>query len=155
MTGFLSSLKSLPTAYNKDIQESVEPLLDCVKTLFHALKITLGVLSTLKLNEARMRAALTADMLATDVADYLVGKGVPFRKTHHIAGAVVKRAEEQETSIDQLSMNDLKSISSGFEADIKDVFDYERSVERRCALGGTSKETVRIQVRAILKTLKD
>ncbi|KAF9770473.1 argininosuccinate lyase [Fusarium sp. DS 682] len=71
-SGFLSTLKSLPTAYNKDIQESVEPLLDCVKTVSHCLRIAAGVLSTLQIDSDKMKAALTADMLATDVADYLV-----------------------------------------------------------------------------------
>jgi argininosuccinate lyase len=146
MTGLLATLKSLPTAYNKDIQESVEPLLDCVKTVCHLLKIMLGVLSTLKVNDLRMRAALTTDMLATDVADYLVRKGVPFRDTHHIAGVVVKKAEGLGTSIDKLTLSELKEFSTGFEADIKEVFDYEKSVERRRALGGTSNKTVCIYV---------
>ncbi|KLP20825.1 hypothetical protein CEK26_004653 [Fusarium fujikuroi] len=141
-SGFLSTLKSLPTAYNKDIQESVEPLLDCVKTVLHCLRIASGVLSTLQINSEKMKAALTADMLATDVADYLVVKGVPFRQTHHIAGAVVRKAEEKGVSIAELELPDLKQISPQFEADIVDVFDFERSVERRTAQGGTSRSSV-------------
>ncbi|WKT46274.1 Fumarate lyase family [Fusarium oxysporum f. sp. vasinfectum] len=135
-SGFLSTLKSLSTAYNKDIQESVEPLLDCVKTVSHCLRIAGGVLSTLQIDSEKMKAALTADMLATDVADYLVLKGVPFRQTHHIAGAVVRKAEEKGISIAELELPDLKQISPQFEADIVDVFDFERSVERRTAQGG-------------------
>ncbi|KAF4498728.1 argininosuccinate lyase [Fusarium agapanthi] len=132
-SGFISTLKSLPTAYNKDIQESVEPLLDCVKTI----------------NSKKMKAALTADMLATDVADYLVVKGVPFRQTHHIAGAVVRKAEEKGVSIAELKLPDLKQISPQFEADIVDVFDFERSVERRTAQGGTSRSSVLSQISVI------
>ncbi|KAI8410096.1 hypothetical protein FOFC_09946 [Fusarium oxysporum] len=139
-SGFLSTLKSLPTAYNKDIQESVEPLLDCVKTVSHCLRIAGGVLSTLQIDSEKMKAALTADMLATDVADYLVLKGVPFRQTHHIAGAVVRKAEEKGISIAELELPDLKQISPQFEADIVDVFDFERSVERRTAQGGHEPE---------------
>nr|RBQ87042.1 hypothetical protein FVER53263_04105 [Fusarium verticillioides] len=148
-SGFLSTLKSLPTAYNKDIQESVEPLFDCVKTVSQCLRIAAGVLSTLQVNSEKMKAALTADMLATDVADYLVVKGVPFRQTHHIAGAVVRKAEEKGVSIAELELHDLEQISPQFEADIVDVFDFERSVERRTAQGGTSRSSVLDQISAI------
>lgn len=96
-----------------------------------------------------MKAALTADMLATDVADYLVVKGVPFRQTHHIAGTVVRKAEEKGVSIAELELPDLEQISPQFEADIVDVFDFERSVERRTAQGGTSRSSVLGQISAI------
>lgn len=148
-SGFLTTYKGLPTAYNKDLQESVEPLLDCVKTVSNCLRISAGVVKTLKINPKKMRAALTADMLATDVADYLVLKGIPFRQTHHIAGAVVRRAEQLGISIAELSLEDLKQISPQFDADIKDIFDFERSVEKRTAKGGTSREGVLEQISAI------
>ncbi|RKK18095.1 hypothetical protein BFJ63_vAg9566 [Fusarium oxysporum f. sp. narcissi] len=128
-SGFLSTLKSLPTAYNKDIQESVEPLLDCVKTVSHCLRIAGGVLSTLQIDSEKMKAALTADMLATNVADYLL--------------------KEKGISIAELELPDLKQISPQFEADIVDVFDFERSVERRTAQGGTSRSSVLGQISAI------
>lgn len=96
-----------------------------------------------------MKAALTADMLATDVADYLVLKGVPFRETHHMAGSVVRKAEEQSCSISELSLDHLKEITPLFEADIKDVFDFERSVEKRTSKGGTSKACVLEQIDSI------
>ncbi|RYP60720.1 hypothetical protein DL771_010408 [Monosporascus sp. 5C6A] len=152
-SGFLSTLKSLPTSYNKDLQESVEPLLDCVKTVSHCLAITSGVVSSLKIHGDKMKAALTADMLATDVADYLVLKGVPFRQTHHIAGAVVRKAEELGVSIAEVGLDDLKQISPLFEADIAQVFDFEKSVERRSAQGGTSRSSVLAQIDAIEKML--
>lgn len=148
-SGFLSTLKSLPTAYNKDIQESVEPLLDCVKTVSHCLRIIRGVLDTLKVDSKKMRSALTADMLATDVADYLVLKGVPFRQTHHAAGAVVRKAEEAGVSISELGLQDLKQISPHFENDIVEVFDFERSVEKRSAEGGTCRKSVQTQIAMI------
>ena len=96
-----------------------------------------------------MKAALTADMLATDVADYLVLKGVPFRQTHHIAGAVVRKAEEKGVSIAELELPDLKQISPQFEADVANIFDFERSVEKRSAHGGTSRSSVLQQIFAI------
>ncbi|RYO99354.1 hypothetical protein DL763_001528 [Monosporascus cannonballus] len=85
-------------------------------------------LGSLKIHGDKMKAALTADMLATDVADYLVLKGVPFRQTHHIAGAVVRKAEELGVSIAEVGLEDLKQISPLFEADIAQVFDFEKSV---------------------------
>lgn len=148
-SGFLASLKSLPTSYNKDLQESVEPLIDCIKTVTHCLKITQGVLATLKVNGDKMKAALTDDMLATDVADYLVRKGVPFRQTHHIAGAIVRKAEEAGVSISQLPVEDLKQISPLFEDDIAQVFDFERSVEQRSTYGGTGSSSVLTQIAEI------
>ncbi len=152
-SGFLSTLKGLPTSYNKDLQESVEPLLDCVRTVSHCLAITSGVISSLEVRGERMKAALTADMLATDVADYLVLKGVPFRQTHHIAGSVVRRAEQLGVSIAEVGLEDLRQISPMFEADIAEVFDFERSVERRSAQGGTSRSSVLAQIESIEKLL--
>lgn len=139
----------MPTSYNKDLQESVEPLIDCIKTVTHCLKITQGVLATLKVNGDKMKAALTDDMLATDVADYLVRKGVPFRQTHHIAGAIVRKAEEAGVSISQLPVEDLKQISPLFEDDIAQVFDFERSVEQRSTYGGTGSSSVLTQIAEI------
>jgi argininosuccinate lyase len=108
-----------------------------------------GVIRSLKINPDRMKAALTHEMLATDVADYLVLKGVPFRQTHHIDGAVVRMGEEQGKSIADLSLDDLTKISPLFEADIAEVFDFERSIERRATIGGTSKSSVPAQIAKI------
>jgi argininosuccinate lyase len=149
MTGFMSTLKSLPSAYNKDLQESVEPLLDCVNTVSLSLKIILGVLSTLSINRKHMQSALTVDMLATEVADYLVNKGVPFRQAHHIAGAVIKKAEESDVPIDKLSLEELRIICPEFNNDFSRTFDFENSVERRSSNGGTSKGSVLAQIEAI------
>lgn len=108
-----------------------------------------GVLGTLEINAEKMHSALTADMLATDVADYLVAKGVSFRETHHNAGSVVRKAEELDVSIAELSLKDLQEISSLFDTDIADVFDFEKSVERRSAIGGTSRQSVLVQISSI------
>ncbi|KAG7286835.1 hypothetical protein NEMBOFW57_009152 [Staphylotrichum longicolle] len=148
-SGFLASLKSLPTSYNKDLQESVEPMIDCIKTVSNCVRITQGVIATLTIHGDKMKAALTDDMLATDIADYLVRKGVPFRKTHHIAGAIVRKAEEAKVSISALPLKDLQEISPLFEDDVAQVFDFERSVEQRSTYGGTSSSSVLAQIAAI------
>ena len=113
------------------------------------MRITQGVLATLKVYPEKMKAALSHDMLATDVADYLVRKGVPFRQTHHIAGAVVRKGEESGVSISQLTLNDFKEISPLFEEDISEVFNFERSVEQRDTYGGTSSSSVLAQIASI------
>ena len=148
------TIKSLPTAYNKDLQESVEPLLDCMRTVNQSLKIAGGVLSTLSINKKRMRDALTVDMLATELADYLVKKGVPFRETHHIAGAVVKKAEDSETTMDKLQLEDFTAICPKFASDVYSVFDFDNAVEKRTSSGGTSKAGVMQQVKEIMSLLK-
>jgi argininosuccinate lyase len=124
-------------------------MIDCIKTVSNCVRITQGVLATLKINGDKMKAALTDDMLATDVADYLVRKGVPFRQTHHIAGAIVRKAEEAGVSISALPLKDLTDISPLFEGDVAQVFDFEKSVERRSTIGGTSKSSVLAQIDAI------
>ncbi|XP_044717838.1 lyase domain-containing protein [Hirsutella rhossiliensis] len=153
MAGFMMTQKGLPSTYNKDLQESVEPMLDHVKTVSDSIQIANGVLSTLTTNADRMRAALDPFMLATDVADYLVRKGVPFRETHHISGRCVAKSEETGTPMNELSYEQLKAIDGRFEEDIRDVFNYDTSVERRSAKGGTSKSSVLEQIKVLREML--
>ena len=93
-----------------------------------------------------MRAALTMDMLATDIADYLVRKGVPFRETHHISGRAVALAEQSKCQISDLSMSQWKDLSEKFDDDVKQVFDFEASVEKRDAIGGPARAMIARQV---------
>lgn len=153
MTGLMMSIKGIPSTYNKDLQESVEPLLDHVKTVGDSLQIATGVLSTLAIQPENMLKSLTPDMLATDLADYLVRKGVPFRETHHISGRVVALAEDEGQPMDKLSFEQLQGVDKRFEKDVLKVFDYQKSVEMRSAKGGTSKSAVMEQIEAIKKTL--
>lgn len=155
LAGFLMTLKATPSTYNKDYQEDKEPLFDCMTTVSHSLQIATGLLSTLHVNADKMRAALTMDMLATDLADYLVRKGVPFRETHHISGEAVAMAEKLKLSgIDQLTIEQYKSIDARFGDDVVDVFDFETSVERRTAIGGTAKSAVLAQLNALKASCK-
>merc|ERR1711977_694101 len=112
LAGLMMTLKGLPSTYNKDLQESFEPMLDGVKTTADSIQIATGVLSTLTIFPDKMKAALTPDMLATDLADYLVRKGVPFRETHHISGRVVALAEQEGVLMDKLSVEQLQAIDS-------------------------------------------
>lgn len=154
MAGFMMSLKGTPATYNKDLQEDKEPLFDCITTTSHSIQIATGVISTLSVDSEKMRAALTMDMLATDLADYLVRKGVPFRETHHISGEAVAMAEKEGLSgIDQLTLEQYKQIDPRFGADVVAVFDFETSVERRTAIGGTARSAVESQLDNILSSL--
>lgn len=93
-----------------------------------------------------MAAALTMDMLATDIADYLVRKGVPFRETHHISGRAVALAENTKVQISDLSMDQWKELSEHFTDDVQDVFNFETSVEKRSAIGGPARSMIQRQV---------
>lgn len=147
------TLKGLPLTYNKDLQEDKEPLFDCCQTILDSLRIATGVLSTLTIHPIKMHSALTADMLATDLADYLVRKGVPFRETHHISGSAVRLAEQKGGGIDGLSLEELRGLNGLFEEDVLGVFDFEASVERRASTGGTARACVLRQVEEVRKLL--
>ncbi|KAL7466864.1 hypothetical protein ACHAXS_007132 [Conticribra weissflogii] len=144
--GLMATLKGLPRAYNKDLQEDKVPLFDAVDTVKDCLAIATGVICTMKPNPKMLMKALCPEMLATDLADYLVRKGVPFRETHHISGACVRLAEESSVSIDTLTLEQLQNIDSRFEADVMKVWNYEESVERKSSIGGTAKARVLEQV---------
>jgi argininosuccinate lyase len=152
MAGLMMTIKGIPSTYNKDLQESVEPMLEHVKTLKDSLQIASRVLASLTTFPEKMIAALTPDMLATDIAEYLVRKGLPFRETHHIAGRVVALAEKEEIPMDKLTLQQLQGVDSRFGKDVLEVFDYARSVEMKSAIGGTSKSAVLEQIQ-ILKNL--
>jgi argininosuccinate lyase len=145
----MMTIKGLPTTYNKDLQESVEPLLDHIKTVGDSIQIATGVLSTLTVHPEKMVAALAPEMLATEFADYLVRKGVPFREGHHISGRVVALAETNNVPMDTLSLEQLQGIDSRFGPDVQQCLDYERAVELKDAVGGTSKRAVREQIDAL------
>ncbi|TFY59467.1 hypothetical protein EVJ58_g5753 [Rhodofomes roseus] len=157
MSGFMMSLKGLPSTYNKDLQEDKEPLFDTVDTVSAALKIAEGVVATLEVNASAMSGALqeSSDMLATDLADYLVRKGIPFRETHHISGRAVALAESRKCSLSDLTLQDFKSLSEKFDEDVKNVFDFENSVQARCSIGGPHKAMVERQIDVLRAALAD
>jgi len=146
LTGLLTTLKGLPTGYNKDLQEDKEPLFDAIDTLSLALPVAAGVIRTLKIHPERMRQALDDGLLATDLADYLVRRGVPFRQSHHLVGQAVRRAETLGVSLRALPLEEYQAISPAFGPDLYAVFDPYRSVETRNAEGGTALEALQAQI---------
>jgi argininosuccinate lyase len=154
LTGLMAVIKGTPTTYNKDFQEAWTLMFDSTDTLHDCVRIATGVLSTLKINPEAMFGGLSADMLATDLAEYLVRKGVPFRETHHISGAAVKMAEDRGCQLTDLSATDLKTIHPLFEEDVSEVWDFQRSAEMRDTEGGASKRSVLEQVAKLRKYIK-
>lgn len=146
LSGLLMTMKGLPATYNKDLQEDKEPLFDAVDTLSGSLQIATGVLSTLTVNAQRMAQSLVPEMLATDLAEYLVRKGIPFRETHHVAGAAVRLSEQSGVPLTKLTVAQLQSLHPAFGEDVLSVWDYERSVDARDAQGGTSRRAVQAQI---------
>lgn len=155
LAGLLAVIKGTPTTYNKDLQEGWEIMYDTVDTIYDCIRISTGVLSTIRINPDRMKSGLSADMLATDLAEYLVRKGVPFRETHHISGEAVKMAEDRGCQLSDLSPNDLKTIHPLFEDDVQQVWDFQRSAEMRDTEGGASTRSVLEQVEKLRNYLSE
>jgi argininosuccinate lyase len=154
-TGFLCTLKGLPRAYNKDLQEDKEALFDTASTVDDCLSILLGIVSTMAPVEARLATNLVPEMLATDIAEYLVRKGVPFRETHHIAGGAVKMSEEKGVPLDKLTCEDLKSLHPLFGDDVVKLWSYDNSAESRDSVGGSSRRRVLEQLDRVEAKIKE
>jgi argininosuccinate lyase len=155
LSGLLMTLKGLPTAYNKDLQEDKEPMFDTADTLNKTLYVMDAVIRTLTIDTEKMQAGLSEDMLATDMADYLVRKGVPFRETHHIVGDVINRSEELECNLSEIPIDQLKELSVHFDEGVKEVAsNFELSVNQRDAIGGTSLNQVNYQITLLKDWLK-
>jgi len=146
LTGLLAMLKGLPSTYDKDLQEDKQPVFSAYDTLMALLPVLAGAIRTLTVNPERMRSGIDAAMLATDLADYLAAKGVPFRQAHALTGQAVRRALECGISLDGLALAEFQSISPAFADDVFGVFDPMQSVSRRCAVGGTAPEAVKVQL---------
>ena len=146
LTGFLTTLKGLPSGYNKDLQEDKEALFDSLETMYRLLPVITATVSSLQINAKAMAAALTEDLLATDLADYLVRKGLPFRQAHHVVGEIVRLAAERGLELTQLDLPTLKSVSGSFEEDVAEVFDFRQSLALRKSIGGTGPDALRDQI---------
>ncbi|MGB9672623.1 MAG: argininosuccinate lyase [Anaerolineales bacterium] len=146
VSGMLAILKGLPSAYDKDLQEDKELVFTAFDTLMKLLPALNGALLSLQLNQKRMQAALDDTLFATDLADYLVERGVSFRQAHEFVGRAVRIAEERGVTLSALPLEVYQEIDLHFNQDLYQVFDGLRSVERRRAIGGTAPEAVRQQL---------
>ncbi|ETW01243.1 argininosuccinate lyase [Aphanomyces invadans] len=149
LNGVMITLKGMPRSYNKDLQEDKSALFYVIDTMVDCIQIAAGVLATLTPNEAKMRGFLVTEMLATDLAEYLVRRGVPFRETHHVAGAAVRLAEDAGKALSDLTLAELQSLHPKFEPDVMAIWDFEASVERKNVPGGTSESAVQDHIHAV------
>jgi argininosuccinate lyase len=132
----LTLLKGLPMAYNRDLQEDKERLFDSVDTVRATVRLVTSMLKETKVNEAACAAASSdPTLLATDLADYLVRKGIPFRRAHHVVGAVVAFAEGAGRPISQLTLAELKQADEAFSEDVTRVFELKSALAQRRCIG--------------------
>jgi argininosuccinate lyase len=153
LTGLLSTLKGLPSAYDKDLQEDKQPVFEAADTLESILPVLARLIGSLSIHKEKITAAIDDGMLATDLADYLVRKGIPFRAAHTAAGRAVRRSIELGIPLTRMKPEEYRKIDPGFGADLAEVFNVETSIARRGATGGTAPESVKKQIqkaRAIL-----
>src|SRR5690625_324951 len=147
LIGLLTVLKGLPLAYNKDMQEDKEGVFDTVDTLDGALRLLAPMLKTMQVNKGKMYEAVDKDYSnATDIADYLAKKGMPFREAHEVIGKTVLYAIQNNKFLLDLSLEEYKTFNHLFEADIFDVLTPENVVNARNSTGGTGKEQVKLQL---------
>lgn len=144
LMALLTTMKGLPLAYNKDMQEDKEMAFDAMDTAADCITLFTGMIQTMKFRKDRMaKSAMNGFTNATDAADYLVGKGVPFRDAHGIIGRLVLYCIEKDTSIDALSLEELRSISDKFDEDIYDAISLKTCVEKRLTIGAPGEKMMR------------
>ena len=146
LTGLMAVLKGLPSAYDKDLQEDKAPVFAAFDTLDLLLPVVAATLSTLTVHRDRMLASARGNLLATELADYLVRRGIPFRQAHGIVGRAVRKGIEKGVEVDDLSLAELREISEVFGDDVRDVLDTAKAVAARSVIGGTAPESVRDQI---------
>jgi len=154
LTALLTLVKGLPLTYNRDLQEDKEPLFDAFDTVIASLQIARGVVETLTFHTAKMREVASGGFsTATDVADYLVTKGVPFREAHEITGATVRYCEQAKKELHELTPAEWLQLDAHFDADMNQVVSVDSSIAARASEGGTAPVRVREQLEAAKRLL--
>ena len=156
LMALLTTMKALPLAYNKDMQEDKEGVFDSVEQAKNSLVILNEMLKTTKFNEENMlKATKTGHLSATDLADFLVReRNVPFRQAHFITGKCVARAEKLGIDLSEISLKEIKKIYNEFDESALEVLNLNNSKEARTSLGGTANASVKTQIKEIEKWLK-
>jgi argininosuccinate lyase len=154
LMALLTLLKGLPLAYNKDLQEDKEILFDTLDTLVDCLQIAQTVINTLKVNKTVAQECVRRDFLnATDLADYLVRKGLPFRKAHELVGKIVLHCEAQKIQLDELPLAEFQSFSELIGEDVYTALSLENSIQSRSVVGGTARSRVQEAIEEAEKRL--
>ncbi|MGI6221378.1 MAG: argininosuccinate lyase [Coriobacteriales bacterium] len=156
LVALLVTMKSLPLAYNKDMQEDKEGVFDALDTYADSLHCMAGIISTMRVNaDAMLEAAHGGFMAATDLADYLVGKGLPFRQAHEVVGRLVLACEKQGRTLQSLSVDELREHCDLFDEDALEALDVRKIAARRTTEGGTGDEAVKAQIELAKQKLED
>jgi argininosuccinate lyase len=147
LTTLMSLTRSLPMAYNRDLQEDKEPVFRAYGTLVPSLEMAAGMVAQLRFRPDRMRKVAEEGFInATDLADYLAARGVPFRQAHEITGALVRECAEKGIRLDDLTLEDLRKHSPKFASDVHKFIAVDECVKRRTSYGGTAPTQVENQV---------
>jgi len=154
LMALLTVMKGLPLSYGKDMQEDKEPVFDTVDTVWICLDVLAGAWESMQVRGERMRAALDGSILATELADYLVLKGMPFRESHHVVGGLVKTLSDKGKRLEDLDAPTLKAASALFEADALEFLTPEASTKRRNLPGGTGPDSVAVQIERARELMK-
>lgn len=156
LIALLTVLKGIPLAYNKDMQEDKESVFDGAETVLNCINIFDKMVGSIKANPENMRKAAGEGFInATDLADYLVKKGMPFRSAYKISGRIVKKCIEDKKTLETLTLLEYKEFDSIFEEDVFDAIDLDNCVERRISEGGTSVSSVEKQISIVRNLLND
>jgi argininosuccinate lyase len=155
LVSLLTLLKGLPMTYNRDLQEDKQRLFDSADTARTTVRLVTAMMKNTSVNSAVCAgAASDPALLATDLAEYLVRKGLPFRQAHHIVGVVVARAEETGKPLNRLTLEELQSVDPHFTGDALKVFDVKHAMAQRNILGAPGTKEVRKQLARWRKTLR-
>jgi argininosuccinate lyase len=155
LTGFVSALKGLPSTYNQDTQENRKALFGGVDTLTSMLAIMEGVVDTLTIHPDKMWDALDERILASDLADYLVSRAVPYHDAYQVVERLIDKAAQDDVLISEMALSDFQAESPAFDADVFAIFDYSRSAAQRGTIGGTASAAIRAQIREANTWLMD
>ena len=149
LMAMLTTLKGLPLAYNSDLQEDKERVFDALDTIKPALDLMAKLWTALRFDHAAMRRAAGGFALATDLAEYLVARGVPFREAHEIIGALVRETADSGRTLEELSLAELRRYSHAFAADALSLLDADHSVARRTVTGGPAPRTIQKRIKEL------
>jgi len=156
LMSLMTIMKGIPLTYNRDMQEDKISFIDTDGTVRHSLSLMADMLEGITFRPERMRKALASGFLnATELADYLVGKGMPFREAHHVSGRSVALAEEKGCGLEDLSLEELRGLSELIDEDVFVALDYDTAVARRNVPGGTGPLSVARQLENIKAWLGD
>ncbi len=151
----MTVLKGLPLTYNKDLQEDKEPLFDTIDTVSDCLKIFTGVIDTIKINHKIIDNKLSEYIIATDLSDYLVKKGMPFRESHKVVGRIIRHSIEKNVPLSKLPIEKYRQFSNLFKEDVYEVINIRKSIEVRKIEGGTSTSSVKKQILKAKRILRN